>query len=218
MTQRKIIPPELLADLRRDYEQTDIPVDDLAARAGMSKQSFYNWVRTYKWMKRVHVVGRRAAPRHEGLEFWGEKAVRDAAAGPPLVEVARVEVQEVATETPEPAAATSAVVVPPGPAHKIDLAARIQRSVERELDGVERVLGLLKPQDGNEAERAARTLASLARTLREIVSLDDKPSAEPEDDDDAGPRDMDEFRRDLARRIDAIIAEREGPISREPDG
>jgi hypothetical protein len=93
-------------------------------------------------------------------------------------------------------------------AARLSLAERVQRTVERELDAVERVLACLRPANEGEVERTARTLASLARTLRDIVAFDDPPAVEPDDDDDAGPRDMDEFRRDLARQIDEIIAAR----------
>jgi hypothetical protein len=51
------------------------------------------------------------------------------------------------------------------------LAARIQRVAEREIDAVERVLDVLGPSDQAETDRCARTLAGIARTLREITAL-----------------------------------------------
>ncbi|MGE0564711.1 MAG: hypothetical protein AB7O50_09380 [Pseudolabrys sp.] len=89
-------------------------------------------------------------------------------------------------------------------------AARVQAMVERELDAVERVLAVLSPDDAGDAERSARTLASLARTLRELSAMSGaQPTAETaSDDDDAIPRDLDEFRRALARRIEAFVGER----------
>ena len=104
----------------------------------------------------------------------------------------------------------AAVPAAPGstPAPGGSLAARVQRVVERELNAVERILDNLGPTEAGEAERAARTLASLARTLREVALSNDGQGAPQADepDDDPIPRDIDEFRRELACRIDAFIA------------
>ncbi len=51
------------------------------------------------------------------------------------------------------------------------LAKRILDVVEREMDAVEAVLKQLGLADKAEAERSARTLASLARTMHEIAAL-----------------------------------------------
>jgi len=66
-------------------------------------------------------------------------------------------------------------------------------------------------------ERDARALAVLVKTLRELTALDpQQPNpktaapAEGDADDDAIPRDMDEFRRELARRMDAFVDARLG--------
>ncbi len=188
MRQRKHIPPELLKQLRYEYEETNTPIADLAARADMSKWTFHRCVRDLKWSMRV--PGRGGVRHSTPLSTFGGK--RDAAAA------GKTRVAPACAE-PAPTAAN--------PLDRSALAARIQRSIERELDAIERVLDLLQPQNGNEAERAARTLAALARTLREVATLDTDPAAEADPDDDAGPRDMEEFRRDLARRMEAIVAE-----------
>jgi len=96
--------------------------------------------------------------------------------------------------------------VPPG--ERIALAARIQSVVEREMDAVERVLETFDaPSNKTEAERSARTLASLARTLREITALIQPDQMTPPDDadDDSIPRDIDELRRELARRLKGLV-------------
>ena len=58
--------------------------------------------------------------------------------------------------------------------------------------------------------RDARTLAVLVKTMRELLALDKhqgrRGAAGSSEHDDAGPRDLDEFRRELARRMDAIVA------------
>jgi hypothetical protein len=74
-------------------------------------------------------------------------------------------------------------------------------------------------QAPDERERDARVLAVLAKTLRELAALDQANSdaaaraalSQSDDaDDDPVPRDIDEFRRELARRIHAFVDSRGG--------
>ena len=90
-----------------------------------------------------------------------------------------------------------------------ELVDRVTRAIERELTQIESVVGAGKstPARRTEAERRARTVASLARTLAEVTRLratqrDEKAS----DDDDPVPRDLDEFRATLQRRLDQMVA------------
>jgi hypothetical protein len=91
------------------------------------------------------------------------------------------------------------------------LVARLWRAAERQVGDIEQRLEAAG-QEPPERERDARLLAILVKTLRELAAFDQAHSAaqsrtEPADDD--APRDMDEFRRELARKIDAIVAERD---------
>ena len=91
------------------------------------------------------------------------------------------------------------------------LVAKLWSTAERQVDEIEQRLAGVG-QQSSEPERDARALAVLVKTLRELVAFDEAhPAAqtrtEPEDDE---PRDMDEFRRDLARKMEAIISRREG--------
>lgn len=92
-------------------------------------------------------------------------------------------------------------------AQRAAIAVRILEAVETELDAVQRVLEVLDPADKDEAERIARTLASISRTLREASALNQPEDAASHDDpdDDPVPGDIDEFRRELARRIRGIV-------------
>ncbi|MGE0045700.1 MAG: hypothetical protein AB7T08_08070, partial [Hyphomonadaceae bacterium] len=198
-----------------------------AARAGLCTQTFDTWVHALGWKLRVPNAGGGGQKRRGVLPPWVQQALREAAAAaepPPAAAAPPTDPPTLPSPPAEPASSADAPeeVAPDAAAGGVDrrcvdrmtaaarlsLAERVQRTVERELDAVERVLACLRPANESEVERTARTLASLARTLRDIVAFDDPPAVEPDDDDDAGPRDMDEFRRDLARQIDEIIAAR----------
>ena len=80
----------------------------------------------------------------------------------------------------------------PPPATGIALVERVTRAVERELSQIEVIVGghHVKPAQRTEAERRARTLASLARTLTEVRKLRaDEHRVKPQDDPDR-PRDL----------------------------
>jgi hypothetical protein len=91
------------------------------------------------------------------------------------------------------------------------LVARLWRTAERQVEEIEvrlKAAGLkVAEREGN-----ARALAVVVRTLRELAAFDQAQKTRAKesatDDDDAVPRDMDEFRRGLSRRIDALAAAR----------
>jgi hypothetical protein len=68
-----------------------------------------------------------------------------------------------------------------------------------------------------EAERRARTLASLARTLTEVRKLRaEEDKLKPQHDD--GPTDIDEFRRELSKKLDRLVREAKELHPVEADG
>lgn len=183
MGARKIdIAPELIAEGRRLYEQTQTPLRDIAAVMGIGQRTLENRIREFNWRRR------RVATRPIELPHAaGGAAVAAMTDG----------------DTPQ------TDVKPVSPQRRAAIAERIQTIVEREMAAVERVLAVIGPADQAEAEGSARALASIARTLREVAALN-VPEEEVKDADDADagseiPRDMDEFRRELARRLHAII-------------
>jgi hypothetical protein len=97
---------------------------------------------------------------------------------------------------------------------------RVVSAVERELVQIDAIVGkshVLKAQR-TEAERRARTLASLARTLTEVRRLradEDKSKAK---DDDTGPEDIEAFRLELARKLDRLAAEAQVLFPEQSDG
>ncbi len=108
----------------------------------------------------------------------------------------------------------------PPPAAGIALIERVTRAVERELSQIEVIVGGHHVRAGQrtEAERRARTLASLARTLTEVRKLRaDEHKVKPQDDDD-GPRDIEEFRLVLFQKLDRLAAEAKALHAGEADG
>ena len=105
----------------------------------------------------------------------------------------------------------------PPPAAGRALIERVSRAIERELTQIEVIVGgqYVAPRQRTEAERRARTLASLARTLREVTALRLSEKKEKREDDDAVPRDLSELRLALARRLDQLVADAK---TAHPDG
>ena len=186
------IAPELVAEGKRLYETTMTTIADIAALMGVSRRTLENRIVEWNWKRRRQPSG--------AIDIF--HAVRGAAAA-------------VATaETPPPDAAIAA---PALAQQRAALAVRIQNVVEREMAVVERVVNLLGPADEAEAERTVRTLAGITRTLREIAALNQPDEVTPpnETDNDPIPRDIDEFRNELARRINALIDDRGDEESEE---
>ncbi len=94
------------------------------------------------------------------------------------------------------------------------LVERVSDAIERELSKIERIIGnptRLPRTQRVETESRARVLASLARTLKEVMRLREHERGAGDDttkaaDDDAVPRDLDEFRRELSRRLEGLVA------------
>ena len=97
----------------------------------------------------------------------------------------------------------------PPPATGTALIERVSRAIERELNQIEVIVGghRVNKTQRTEGERRARTLASLARTLREVMALRAGEKKERREDDDAVPRDLSTLRLALARRLDQLVAD-----------
>lgn len=114
----------------------------------------------------------------------------------------------------KPNAVDMATNPPPGETGAGSMIARVSDAIERELSKIERIVGnptRMQPAQRIETESRARVLASLARTLKEVMRLREQERAGDDTraaDDDAVPRDLDEFRRELSRRLEGMVAAR----------
>jgi hypothetical protein len=181
MPARKYVAPELIAEAKYLYENTLTPTDEIGAKMGLSRTAFYLRVKEWKWQQRRYSSG--------------------AAEAPAVVSAADSEFEAASAPTPEPDDA--AVDLP--------FAARLQRVVNAQMEVIERTLRVLGPASNIEAERTARILATLSRTVQEIVATAEGDTRADAADDDPIPDDIDEFRYQLARRIRGFIeARRQG--------
>jgi len=95
----------------------------------------------------------------------------------------------------------------------------VQDAIDRQLVAIERIVATLGPAKVDDAERGARTLASLTRTLRELTRLRPAGTNTREGgDDDPDIRDLEEFRRELSRRLDQLVAEAKEVCPDSPEG
>ena len=178
--------PEAWAQIRHDYEHTERPVDDICAEHGISAGTLRNRMRRWGWTRRRAPISLDGPPPAPPLDL----------AAPAF------------TALPEAATATAA------PPDDRPIAERLQGAVARVLPAIEGTLATLGTGAAHprELERAARALAALTRTMRELSGLLAQHKAEQPacDCDGYTPEDIDTFRRELARKINALVDRRTG--------
>lgn len=114
-------------------------------------------------------------------------------------------------------------VLPDAPADAAELrranAVRVQQLVATGLEAIDRVLANVGPADESDGERSGRTLAAVARALQEMSAMTGPKDETPQDDndDDSIPRDIDDIREELARRLHALIDAEAGPDGADRD-
>ncbi len=104
---------------------------------------------------------------------------------------------------------TDAAVAPGSRTSRIELIERLWQVAETQVRAHEARLRGLAVQEAA-AEPQAKALATLARTLKELIDLDAAARAGSEDDDahdgdrDSAMADLDSLRAELARRLDGL--------------
>ncbi|MDO8877388.1 MAG: hypothetical protein Q8M24_21625 [Pseudolabrys sp.] len=209
MPPRKQVAPERIAEGKYLYEETLTPTDEIGKRMGLSRSAFYLRVKEWGWTQRRYSHG-----------LGEENAAPILPPPPPAVVLPAAD-----AEPPAAAPETTSVAAPSEepsdePAGAFELRARNYAracaAVGRQIAIIEGIQTTLMPVQPPQAERSARVLATLNRTLLEITEATKPESvdADDADDDDAIPQDIDEFREQLARRIRGLVdAERreQGP-------
>jgi transposase-like protein len=199
--------PETWAQIRYDYEHTDRPVEDICAAHGISSGTLRDRRRRWGWARRRPPVPREGpAPFAPTLPSAHVIApLFDGPCGGEIREEDRTDAG-VAPELPSPhipraRRSDDGGIVP-----------RLQGAAARVLPAIESTLAKLGagPLHPREMEQAARALGTLTRTLRELNALQGEHRPPSGCLCDAGPEDIDEFRRELARKMDAFIEARTG--------
>lgn len=174
------ISPEAVAMARRLYEETNVPMHDIAAMLGIGITTLTRRARLWEWTRRSSRVPLHAPPRPK-----------------PVAAQVGAQVAAVAGEAP----------LAPAPLSRHALIVRLVARIEAEITGIEQLLALAGgPGEASvaDAERAARTLAVLVRALRELAALEKN---EPDGtEDDAAARDADAFRRELGATLERVLA------------
>jgi hypothetical protein len=193
---KKTFTPEQIEAARLLYENPQTPLQEIAASLKITRRTLEARIAEWGWAPRA-TSPRAASPQNAGQ-------TRSKSPGRRAKRTSTARKQPKSQAHPQPDAAKRPL------RSREALAVRVQRVVERELDAIDSILSVLGAADSAEAERSARTLASLARALKEVMRLAAPEQASDPDEDDPMPRDLDEFRRELARRIEALAAEAEG--------
>ena len=221
------------AQIRHDYEHTDRPVEDICAEHGISSGTLRDRMRRWGWTRRRPPIPPEGPLRAPALQIEPAaqplpimRACDPAApslaapnlAAPSLAAAPQIETAAACRpEAPQVAAGEDAPAC--GEGRDTAIVPRLQNAVARVVLAIETVAAKLTAEATHprELERAARALAALTRTLRELNGLLSQRQAAAADahDDDDMPADIDAFRLDLARRIDAFVAARTGKPDRD---
>jgi hypothetical protein len=201
--------PELLADGRRRYEQTEEPALSIADDFGINRNTLralairLGWKR-YKPPPRDLSTAAKLLAQAKGIK-QADLALATPNETPGTLATAPM--QQIAEPALSVAArpAVSETALPP----VSDTIERLHRAVLEELTAVETMRAALtrEPQSPADAERTARTLSNLTEILQKLQRMQCALPHTGSDDDDM-PVDIDEFRRELARRIEAFVASR----------
>ncbi|MGH6769697.1 MAG: hypothetical protein ACRECO_11830 [Xanthobacteraceae bacterium] len=206
--------PGLIAHVRHRYENTDDTLAKIAADCGVSERGVHRMRDREGWTRRSDRPPRDLPPAMQALKeatalLATRHCERSDSAATPMTPTPTLPLSGGGSTQSAPLG-TRDTASPPGDGIS-NAVERIERLVEQELTAEEAVRAQLGPlpRPPAEAERSARTLAVLTQTLHALQRLRCglSPDSGSTDDDDM-PRDIDEFRHELARRIDAFVASR----------
>ena len=185
---------EALEYARQRYEKTDDPMSSIAADVGKSRGTLYKIAKAEGWQLRMDRPPRGLSQALK-LDIEATEAVEDEAS---------------------PASKAEHRSTDPDTAPVADsIATRLEAAVEKELRKIESLRGgsSQRGKRSAEAERVARTLATLTETLFKVRRLREPGNISGSDDDDL-LLDADAFRLALAHRIEVFVRSRtDGGVS-----
>jgi hypothetical protein len=228
--------PDVLRVLRQRYEDTDQLLTSIAAEFGLSERTLGRMRQIEGWRKRsdrltelpkaVKLLAEAEALaagilpddaiRHPEVRAKraskgdGRDELQDCGPHPSRLAAARLAPQDdgvkAAPPTPDPSPPLAGVVEGGG----LTAIDRLEALVLKEIAAAEAARAQVtdKRQLAKVSDNSARTLATLTQTLRTLQQMRTGkliPTEITRDDDDM-PRDLDEFRLALARRIEAFVA------------
>ena len=200
---------ELLADGRRRYEQTEESVVSIADDFGVNRNTLRalavreGWVRYAPPPRDLSPAAKLLAQAENLKDVELPLQTQNEKAAAPVAVHMEERAEPVSPDRIGPGGSESALP-PLG-----DTIERLHRAILEELAAVETMRAQLKrePQRPLDAERTARTISSLTETLQKLKRLQCAAPQTGSYDDDM-PADIDKFRTELARRIDAFVASR----------
>jgi hypothetical protein len=192
LSRRWTYTPELLAYVKDRVEQTDDSFATIGLAVGISKETVRQLTIDRGWK-------RHERPPH-GLP-------------PALIRSMQPEAPDHQAQEPSAARDDGAAVLPQAEGEGdipplADTVARLHRAVLDELAAIDALPA--HARNAGSSVRSARTLASLTETLQKLQRMQPTPANTGPDDADM-PADIDEFRKELARRIDVFVLEQTDP-------
>jgi hypothetical protein len=189
LMRRRIYTPEFLAYARQRFEQTEDSLVDIGQDLGISSESVRLLGKRENW--------KRYVPPPHGLP----PAVKLAA----QAETPDHQPQEQSGPQDDGAAGLAQAEGEGGIPPLAGTIAQLHRAVLDELAAIETMRTHSRSAGGS--ARTARTLANLTETLQRLQRMQPSPANTGPDDADI-PIDIDEFRNELARRIDMFVMQR----------
>jgi hypothetical protein len=193
--------PEEWAQIRHEYENTRRSIEDICLAYRNRPNTLRRRVKSWGWTMR------RPPISDEGPE--PVRPPEDIAAAELRAPDPRLRGGE-RGESAEPCSEPSRhIAEPPDPRPASE---RLQGAATRVMQAIETTSARLtaRPVHLREAEMAARALGSLTRVLGELNELLRRHPVQAADD--PPPEDMDEFRTELARRLESVIERHETQI------
>jgi hypothetical protein len=194
---------EVLEYTRQRYEETNDLQSTIAADIGVSRGTLHRVAKAQGWQLRKDRPPRGLSP---ALKL-------------------DIEATEAEDKASQASRAEACNTDPDSPPNTGSVADRLEAALEKELRKVESLRGESGPRGKRsvEAERIARTLATLTETLFKVRRLREPGNISGSNDDDL-PSDADGFRLALAHRIEAFVRsrtdagvpERDQPADGEP--